>query len=211
MKVKLTAEEHSEYGEIGWLLNKIECDHSLFGPSSFPPGIAHDILEHNSFESVADEIEAHGAMYWVRFQSGYISLDNIANEWISLVYGLSFEAFMPDVPKTRPLDTTIESDIDAIMDLGIRHCKAEFKYEEKEDRYQDELEKIIAAFRSHFRIGYRRATRKYKGFSPLDVALTFDAIKDKFEHFQPEFEGQEILVNINLQDRTCQVTETYVD
>ena len=209
MKIKLRAVEHTEDGGLGWLLPAIRGGHGLFGPISYPRGIAHDILEHHAFESVADEIEAHGAIYWIRYQAGTVSLDDIAIEWINLVHGLGAEAFLPNTPKTRALDSTVEADLDSIIESGTKFCKNEFRDEEWID-YNSAIDRIVAIFRQHFRIGYRKAARKYRDFTPDSVAYTFSNVEKEFERFQPEFEGQEIVVKIDLQACTCQVVEIEV-
>jgi len=206
MRFKLTAKKDYETGEIGWQDSRIRSH--AYGPLSGSLGLAHDCLEHTAFDSVADEIEAHGAMYWIRYEGGYtkngnnIDMEGFSREWISLVQGLVQEPFFPTPPKTRPLEDSIEEDISTIIANGRALCLREFHEDQRA-----EIEKIANVFRAYFRRGYRKATRRYKGLAAYNVASLFSALVDAFERQWIEYEGQEIIVTVNLKTQRVMVEE----
>jgi len=202
MRFKFTAKKDYETGEIGWQDSRIRSH--VYGPLSGSIGLAHDCLEHAAFDSVADEIEAHGAMYWIRYEGGYnIDMESFSNEWTSLVQGLAEEPFFPTPPKTRPLEDSIEEDISTIIANGRALCLREFD----EDYERADIEKVANVFRAYFRRGYRKATRRYKGLAACKVAGLFSALVRAFEGQRIEYRGQEITVTVNLKTQRVTVEE----
>lgn len=220
MRLKLTAKENHETGEIGWQDSRIRSD--AYGSLTYPLGLAHDCLEHAAFDSVADEIEAHGAMYWVRYEGGWYDADNgrnldmesFSSEWTNLVQGLAQEPFLPTPPKTRPLEDCIEEDISTIIESGRALCVREFCEGEVREEYKAEqraeIEKVASVFRAYFRRGYRKAMRRYKGLAACEVAALFSALTDAFKRQRVEYEGQEITVTVNLKTQRVTIEEMEV-
>lgn len=208
MILHFTAREHEDTGELGWLDSRAS---SPYEPLDYAYGLAHDCLEHFALSTVADEIEAHGAMYWGRYEGnwshpGYsytLTLDALAQEWNNLYRGLEIEPCMPVPPNTRPLDKHIEDDISTIMENGnvmVRH-----EYDEFTDN--DILEKITKVFRAYFRRGYRKAQKRYRGIPSYQIGQLYNKVAKAFELTRPEYEWQEIEVHINARKGEIKIRE----
>lgn len=218
MRFKLTAKENHDTGEIGWQDSRIRGS-DIFEPITYPIGLAHDCLEHAAFGSVADEIEAHGAMYWVRYEGGWsdpkfgqtLNMESFTIEWENLLRGLMMEGYLPSVPKTRPLDSAIEEDISTIIEQGraccIRNVIADDPSRDEDSR--KELERLADVFRAFFRRGYRKAVRRYKGLAGCEVANLYNLLAQAFERQSIEYEGQEITVTVNLKTQRVTIEEVY--
>lgn len=219
MKVTLYAQEDSETGELGWRHEKVSRYSNIYGPLSWMPGLAHDILEHFAFEHVGDEIEAHGAMYRIRYEGGWsspkyantLTPDTFANEWVSLFNGTIREEYIPTPRNTRPLDSYIEQDIDYIISQGRKIVRDEFAEGSDDELQQATLNRIEEVFRAYFRIGYRKARKRYKGIAMCYVAGLYNTLAEHFEHEKPEYEGQEILVKIDPKRGLVNISQVELD
>lgn len=217
MRFKLTAKENQNTGEIGWQDSRIRGS-DVFEPLSEGLGLAHDCMEHTAFGSVADEIEAHGAMYWVRYEGGWqgkygsnLNMEGFASEWQNLLNGLMSEPYLPDTPKTLPLDSQVEEDISSIIQKGkvfcIRNEVCECQREDSDSR--KDLERLSGVFRAFFRRGYRKAIRRYKGLPAYEVAALFSELEKAFDRQRAEYEGQELAVTVDLRERNVRIEEIY--
>jgi hypothetical protein len=211
MRFKLTAKANQNTGEIGWLDSRIRGS-DVFEPLSYPIGLAHDCIEHAAFGSVADEIEAHGAMYRIRYEGGWcdpfggnsLNLDLFAAEWVNLFQGLSTEPYLPTPRKTRPLDSAVEEDISEIIELGQQMIRDELS-----DADADDIRRIADVFRAYFRIGYRNVAKRFKGLPAYEIAHLFSELAQAFKRRSIEYEGQEIEVTVDLKARTVRIEEVY--
>lgn len=218
MRFKLRAAENFNTGEMGWQDSRMPRGSDIFEPVSSGLTLAHDIIEHAAFGSVADEIEAHGAMYRIRYEGGWcgqygftLNIEAFAAEWQNLLNGLMMESYLPVPPKTRPLDETIEDDISSIIEQGKAYCIRNVIAEDP-DRDQDSrdcLERLAGVFRAHFRIGYRKAGQRFKGLESCEIAALFSTLESEFEHHEPEYEGQEIAVTVNLRTQNVRIEEVF--
>ena len=187
-------------GELGWLDSRIRCE--AYEPIAYAYGLAHDCIEHFAFDSVADEIMAHGAMYWVRYEGGWshpengftLEMNAFATEWLNLYRGLEIEGYLPTPPKTRALDSCIENDITEIREQGSRMICNEFP---DDDGRGEATYRIANVFRAYFRLGYRKARKQYKNVSACEVANLYNMLADSFKHNRPVIEGQEMTVSVN--------------
>jgi hypothetical protein len=212
MKFTLKARQNENTGEMGWLDSRIRGS-DVFEPLSGGLGLAHDCLEHAAFDSVADEIEAHGAMYRIRYEGGWssgygytLSIDSFASEWENLLRGLMAESYLPDPPKTRPLDATIEEDISSIIEQGKAYCMQNFlDFEPDNSEAIRDLERIASVFRAHFRRGYRKAGQRFKGLASCEVAAMFECLSRAFERHEPTYEEEEIVVTVNLRTQSVRI------
>ena len=211
MRFKLTAKENDNTGEVGWLDSRIRGT-SAYEPLAYAYGLAHDCLEHTAFGSVADEIEAHGAMYWIRYEGGWSHPENgftldvgaFASEWINLYNGLQQEPYLPNPRNTRSLEETIEDDISSIIEQGRATIRREY-----EDANADDIQRIADVFRAYFRTGYRNAVRRYKGQHACEIAALYNVLAQAFERHRPEYEGQEIAVSVNIKTGRVSIAEVY--
>jgi hypothetical protein len=176
------------------------------------PGIAHDCLEHLAgFDSVGDEIVAHGVMYWLRYESGYtppydinphsqpMTLESIGQEWGNLYRGLAESPMGVPPADEGPLDEWRESDIRSIMAAGIRECRAELG----EDLCRKALNEIRQNFISFFRYGIRLAESTYGEFGRDRVCGWFDEImrdfQGKLKHIE-ELQGSDTRVSVSIDE-----------
>lgn len=217
MELTFKAEENQDTGLLGWQDSRIRGS-DIYEPFSEPLGLTHDTLEHFGFESVADEIEAHAAMYLYRYVGGWydeygnsLSLDVIASEWDNLLRALVREPYMPKAPECEPLDDEIEEEISFIIEQGKAYCEQNVipGYFDEED-IRSELERLASVFRAFFRQGYRKAQLRMGSEHPHDMAHLFKVVYDAFKRQRnPEFEGQKIIVRIDVEN--CEVSIEEVD
>jgi|SRR5689334_9497539 len=218
MRFKLTAKENRNTGEIGWTDSRIPRGSDVFEPVQSGLTLAHDCLEHAAFGSVADEIEAHGAMYRIRYEGGWsgsygytLNLEAFANEWDNLLRGLMMESYLPVPPKTQRLDDAIEEDISTIIEQGQAYCVRNVIAEDP-DRDEDSrrnLARLADVFRAYFRRGYRKAGQRFKGLASCEIASLFSELESAFEHWTPEYEGQALAVTVNLQTQSVSISEIF--
>ncbi len=218
MKFTLTAAEDHNLGGLGWKDSRIRGS-DIFGPLTGGVGLAHDLIEHAAFDSVADEIEAHGAMYRIRYESGWsggrfgnnLNLAAFSYEWISLLRGLQEEPYLPIPPKTRRLDTEVEEDISEIIARGRKAIRDEFSYEEENGvaGYEADLDRLAEVFRAYFRIGYRKVAKRFKGLNSGQISCLFSEIADIFEKKRISFEGETLEVIVDLKNVRVRVEEKY--
>lgn len=203
MRFHFVAATDEELGELGWLDTRA-ARHGPYGPLNYNYGLAHDCLEHLSLTEVSDEIQAHAAIYWARYQGGWcneygrgVTLESIGSEWIGLARAIQdgHELRMP--PKTRPLDSDIEEEIIVIMASGREAIRSEGY-----DEWQKLADQIEKAFLGWFRIGFRKAARKWKrwNYGPAEVSHLFNQLAKAFKQHEPEHEGQELIVTITKND-----------
>lgn len=216
MRFKLTAKENQSTGEIGWTDSRIPRNSDAFEPVLSGLTLAHDCLEHFAFGSVADEIEAHGAMYRIRYEGGWsgsyghtLSIPAFAQEWTNLLMGLGQEPYLPTPPRTLALDEAIEEDISNIIAWGTTYV-IENELNQDQDADQDRrhnLQRIADVFRAYFRRGYRKAGQRFKGLASCEIAALFSSLESEFEHYSPEYEGQELAVTVNLRTQRISIEE----
>jgi hypothetical protein len=214
MRFELTAKENRNIGEIGWTDSRIPRNSDAFEPLMGGLGLAHDCLEHTAFGSVADEIEAHGAMYRIRYEGGWSSqygqtldTNSFAQEWTNLYQGLQQEPYLPTPPRTLALDEEIEEDISSIIRDGKNFVRGEFMHDGED--LEPALERIANVFRAYFRRGYRKAGQRFKGLASCEVAALFSSLESEFEHYSPEYEGQQLAVTVNLKTQRVSIEEIF--
>ena len=201
MKFNFTAKIHEDFGELGWRDSRISY-YSPYGPISPGIGFAHDCLEHFALNDVKDEIMAHAAIYWGRFQGGYcnsfgrhLDLSDIASEWISLYDAMRSDHSLIIPPRTIKIND-IEDDITEIIRQGSKILRENFD----EDEYESKIAKQIeVAFCGWFRLGYRKAENHYRknwGWDPCTFSHYFKYLSEKSEKFKPEYEGEQLTVTI---------------
>lgn len=200
-------------GELAWRDRRI-AHNSPYGPiGGF--GLVHDCFEHFKLETVSDEIMAHGALYWGRYQGAYcypgsgrnLSLDDIGSEWIQLFHAIEGGHNLLAPRGTRKLDSEVEEDISTIADAGRRAIRSEGY----EGRYT--VGTIEQHFRGWFRLGYRQAEKRYRkgfGWDSATLAYHFEQAIRKYEKVSPEWEGQEMLAILDKDGFRLQEVEAEV-
>jgi hypothetical protein len=205
MKFILRSAENQDTGELGLLDSRI-TNEDVYEPLTYFVGLAHDCLEHFAFDSVADEIEAHAAMYWIRYEGGWtnryggmVTSTSFGEEWTSLCHGLLDDSFIPKPPRTIKLDEDTERAISSFIEHGSKEAKM--------DDHSDEVVNAIAeVYRAYFRRGYRKAIKRFKGHENYDIANLFSNLTDELEKIMKhvEVEGQEFHVDVDM--KTLEIT-----
>ena len=197
--------EHEEHGEMGWELRG--CG-EVYGPFADAMGLAHDMLEHFELDTVEDEIEAHAAMYWIRFETGLplpngknLDLESFSNEWTSLYGAACGEGGVRSIDAQERLDDDIEADLDVIVARG-----AEDVSDEHEEWVEEEiLSQLSANFRNWFRLGYRKTEERYSKIGQYAACYLFDEVTEGFKDLMRHrefYEGDELLFTVDLEEGT---------
>jgi hypothetical protein len=201
MLLQFTTEHDPETGELGWKDSRI-ARNSPYGPISWHYGLAHDCIEHFALETIADEIMAHAAMYWIRYQSGHVNsygynlkLEHIGEEWSNIARAV-FEHNLEQAPRTCKLDDTTEEDISKIMATGRAAIRSNMG---EDSSWQDIADEIEKTFRGWFRIGYRAAAKRWGrwGMTPRNVSVLYDKVAYLFSKNVPQYEGQRVELSIS--------------
>lgn len=214
MRFQFTAAIDDETGELGWKDSRGLGEG--FNATRSGLTLAHDCLEHFRLETVADEIMAHGAMYWIRGEGGYcnhyngrgIDAETLAGEWYSLFQAMEAGNNLEAPPRTKRLDSYVEQVIAEVIEQGAASVTKEYSYSgglEYDSRQT--LKRLAEHFAAWFRIGYRKAARRYRGIAQYQVSYTFEQLEKAFDKQKPEYEGQRIKVNISTRSAEIHIDE----
>lgn len=181
-----------ETGEIGLGLAGMRRDETTNAATGSEGGVmvAHDLLEHvNGAEqigSIDDELEALGAMWFVRGQfhdlnryrqSRWSTHENLSSDIVRMFrdHAEGDQYVDGSVPRTRPCDA--DRDFADVLDIAARDYPEEFS-----DSNTRELRAMWRKYRracmARLRIGYRKAARKYKGAGASATNRIFWRIAD---------------------------------
>lgn len=203
MKFTLISKENQETSEIGWLNSRIK-NHDIYEPLRYSVGLAHDCLEHFAFDNVEDEIQAHAAMFFIRYEGGYtnrfgqsIRGIDFTYEWENLARSLEVTGDSIKIPRTKKLDDEMERTITSFIEGGkkILHHYTENKY----------IDEIANAYRAHFRIGYRKAIKRFKGWASHDIAYLFGRLVEVFEQLNKSLDNEDRKLHINIDMKTLRI------
>ena len=208
-EIKFVSQMHEDFGEVG--LKPKGCG-PAFEPLMGGFGLAHDCIEHiDGLEDIQDEIVAHGVMYWLRYESGWIgrhkyaknlTLDAIASEWINLYQGIEWsEGYLAAAPDEPEHDEDREEDIQTILDAGVRACHDEHG----EDVQEDTVNHLAANFVGWFRRGIRLAEEQYGPIGRDEVLEWFSSLLERFEEIvNPDLQEEiEFTVTLDTEERTA--------
>lgn len=169
--------------------------------------LAHDLIEHvnglREIGSIDDELEALGAIWYVRGQhddlrrdnvgSMYSVHENIASDVVRMFSDFFYGAHVTlNAPRTVACDA--DEDFREIIRCALKSTRAEVGDPDKSDDEIIAQEKAyIAVCLPRMRIGYRKARRKYEGRGRSRYAANnlFWEISDAVEpHAKHASEGQ---------------------
>jgi hypothetical protein len=227
-KVVLVAQMDRDMGEIGLCLEGMRIPDGEVNSATEGLLIAHDIIEHvNGAEqigSIDDELEALGAIWFVRGQFNDLSRDkrgsfysveeNIASDVIRMFRDHWDGGQYVDTRKryTRPLESMHESAIDGILEFAQRDYKKELS--------DTDLTGVTAAWRAYkhaarhrMRAGFRKAARKWAKVGGARMAnCAFWDIAEAVQPYakRPEFEGMRYELTYSIE-RGAFCTELYDD
>jgi hypothetical protein len=211
LKRQFTVGEWEETGELGWELPN--CG-PAYNAVSDPLNLAHDVLEHFSLWDIEDEFEAIGAMYWGRYETGFVlpysyrslTLDDLGAEFVNHLGALAYDDLNGSIPNGRKLEGRVEEDLHEITVLGHKAML--------EDTYQqhDDIDRILAAYPAYFRRGYRKAQARYRHIGSGGFYRLFSELYEKFSSVQDVEEYQTLDLTIDLETGTIErfyITENW--
>ncbi len=189
-----------------------------FNAGTYALGLAHDFIEHAGDFSVEGEIKAHAAMYWLRYEGGYLApeqqnsldMESFTNEWSNLYQGILTEGGLMSCPEqSEPLDDEVEEDLKEIISQGKRFLLREV---EKEYIETDVYAMLSRHFADWFRLGYHEAERRYEAIGRLGALDAFIEVMGYFEkrckHASLEEEqGQSVEISLNLETGCVTIEE----
>lgn len=192
--IELRFRENNDSGEIGL---EPKGASETYEPLSNGFGLAHDILEHlNGFDSVSDEIIAHGVMYWLRYESGFcpppyhnpLTIPNIGSEWNNLFDAMENDGHLSICNPQKPLDETREAELASIIESGKKYVRDE-RYNDDEENSLYNLEILSERFADWFRLGVRLAEKRY-GKAGRDA--TCDMFSEIIRYMDTLFKREEL-------------------
>lgn len=204
--VILTAKQDEMSGELGWCIPGLKPS-DIVNASSEGIGIAHDLLEHMNGASeiggIDDELEALGAIWFVRGQTGQLRRDRIGSAYtphenIGSDIGRMFwdhhaggQYVDLNAPRTKACDA--DTDFLDIIQCGENWARDEADgHDMSPGEIAEPLRAYLAVCLPRLRIGYRKAVRKYRGES-WRANAQFWAICDALERYKrPGFEGAQL-------------------
>lgn len=180
--------------------------------------IAHDLIEHvngpQAIGTIDDELEALGAIWYVRGQHGELRRDrvgsvytieqNLANDVTRMfrdhVAGDQYVSYR--VPRSRPCDA--DDDLIRILEAGDESYRGEFNEDEREG-----LAEKWAAYRAvalvRMRAGWRKAYRKWERLGRFAANNRFWEIAEAVDSgAKPQYEGQQFRLSYGLGGATCE-------
>jgi hypothetical protein len=171
MKYELEIQGHDEFGMPGIVV--LNSDRPYFQPATSALQLAHDLIEHTFTpdpNGIADELQALGGVYWVRYLTGYrspfatysrpIEYRDLESDVLSLIGPLLWGEF--DFPRCQPRtshDSEFLHMVEESINGGVKSCRTEWPDERKKLR---ELEQDI---RTHFKrwmcLGYQKVKERF--------------------------------------------------
>lgn len=192
--------------------------------------LAHDLLEHFTLRDIGcpnfgvrDECMAIGAIWFVRGSLGDIRRDRVQTKSAEEIFSYDCVSLLIDVLRygqtIRCPRTTRHDDIEEHIDIILKHAHDMLVREiadhskQQDEPWTDEekdafLQDFLRFYRAYFRIGYRRAVKRFHNNEVAAHALFWNMAEaiDK----EVDFDGySEYRVRYNLDTRKVTVEEIY--
>jgi hypothetical protein len=185
--------------------------------------IAHDIMEHvnglSEIGTIDDELEALGAIWYIRGQhsdisrdgsgSAYTAEENIASDVVRMYRDhVCGDAYVDFHSKLRTRVCDADEALNTILDYAADSYKGEFS-----DSELYEAVKLWPQYRSvclhRMRTGYRKAYNKWEPKGRFAANSQFWAIAEAVDPYakRPEYEGMRYKLNYGKGEARC--TEDY--
>lgn len=218
-RIILTARTDETFGGTGLHIEGMPHDDHT-NPATDGILLAHDIVEHmngpGEIGAIADELEALGAIWYVRGRHGELRRDsvgsmhsieqNIAADVTRMFTDFFHGAYVPlKVPRTLACDA--DDAFREIIRIAVEDAPAELgeidTYADA-DGVSDKLAQYTAVCLPLMRIGYRKAVRKYEKHGRFFANNLFwaiaDAVRPRCEGLEPGYQF-ELVYGINNHDR----------
>lgn len=209
MKYVFVAEEHKEYGSMGWR-QKSQPGYDPYGGMA----VAHDILEHfpGGDESPTDELMAIGASFYVRGEEYFVQKgqrivcpgENFADEIVDFTLKIWAGDLLPvrNCPFAHPrIDDHVKFQINRCI-RKVKEGLIERNVEDRDTRCQKHLDMSDQVdIRRWIAHGYLKAVRRYRGHDRWRLMCLFCEIEKDADRLlkHAEVPGFELEVHVNLK------------
>lgn len=224
-EVYLIAHMDETLGELGLILEGMVLSKVSEGEPVIAPSarlVAHDILEHQNgvanIGSIHDELEALGATWYIRGQTGYLGQDSILSPYKHLAFDITrmFRTMVVNgetvkIPENFEInDEYFQEQIDCIF----QECDfmSEFDCYDLEE-YSDEITKdkindYKKLVRHYMEQGHKKVSGKYNNqYEALDTFIRIERAVTPY--LKPEIEGQRFKISYDNNKSFCE--EIYDD
>lgn len=211
-------------GELGLFIEGMRRSHIELNAATDGALIAHDIIEHvnglDAIGSINDELEALGAIWYVRGQHGDISRDprrniyspevNIASDVTRMFVDYMNGVSMPAV-KGHSYPVTDDEALQAILTICDRDAPREASGMSdgnfgviSDSRIRKEWKWYRKQALMLMRAGYRKARRKWEPRGRFAANSQFWNIAEAVQPFvKPEYEGARYVLKYGNSEATC--------
>lgn len=170
--VDLIVFQDSPTGETGLKLKDAPTSDTMYAARE---GIliAHDLLEHQNgpadIGDIGDELEALGAIWYVRGEYGDITRrpnvntphQHVASDVDDMLRKVAEDpSLMPYCRRTRAC--VVDEDLQDICRIGEETARKEWNYNNEEPMPRGLIDEYMRAALGRMRIGYRKAARRFK-------------------------------------------------
>lgn len=190
--------------------------------------IAHDLIEHQNglaaIGGIDDELEALGAIWYVRGQHGELTRDgsgsrftvyeNIASDVVRMFRDYAMGAYVAAQPRSGKVSH--DDDLQQILTDADETWRGEVDGEDEyiRSRHGVNTAQLWSAYRgialARMRIGYAKARRRWERRGRHAANNRFWQIAEAVQpHCQPEYEGQRFKLTYDLLGANCE--EDYGD
>ena len=224
--VKLKIRYDQETGTFGFAVNGLDIQDDIFIASEGRL-IAHDIIEHqngaHNIGSVGDELEALGAIWYVRGEfsdisrdrpSYYSPEDNITSDIVQIYRNYMSEGF------NWPQRNTREHEYDDIFFYMLNKAREDIPQEYDLDHYapdtteeqaREMIEEYLSGAIHYLRTGARKAHKRFKKVSKENAQVCAntlfwniaEAIDEKKQYMSEEFQGLEFRLSYSVDFAEC--------
>jgi len=204
-------------GELGYGVKGLDTSDDRINSTYDPVLIAHDLIEHvngvKNIGSIEDELQALGAVWYVRGQWGDLRRDNVGSAYTpyeSLAFDVArmfrdwYQGDMEHIssPVTQPHD--FDDDFKAILNIAESTYKDEFNEEDITPELHEHWPQYRWSALAHMRKGARKAARKY-GTALVANSMFWD-IASALEPYlkSVDYEGQQLKLRYGREGAYCE-------
>lgn len=210
--------EVAEWEEMGITGFKPIPSGDDWDPLNYPLGLAHDFMEHAGQFSLRGEIKAHAAMYFLRYETGYVpgiqygrnlDIESFSREWTVLYRGIADHGATLQACKPQErLDKSQEDELAQIVSKGKREILSEI---EREYLDTDAYAMLCKHFAEWFRKGYHEAAERYSRIGACGASFAFEQILQYFvsviEQGEELISGNKVKITLDLETGELQFQE----
>lgn len=200
-------ERCQETGQLGFIPEEFGNDY-LFAATDGTL-VAHDVIEHNGLNTlsgIGNELEALGAMWWIRGSLNDLRLDGIGSRYtpvenmavdiseMATKIALCGRGFDLTIPRTY--SCCYDVDFLDIINLGRETYQREVEHYNQNEVDRDAVEHYFKYCISFMRSGYRKAKARYPKLNQTRVNALFWSVAETIDNIikYMDYEGQQIIL-----------------